>query len=97
MTVTTVISAAQMRRAAPLTDTARGSTNSSRPVASDSTPEKGTVDKSKANTKRNLAQGKGRDAVRTVTSYFAKPGVECIFEAHRWVNAMDSEEGCGNW
>ncbi len=25
------------------------------------------------------------------------PGVECIFEAHRWVNTMDSEANCGNW
>ncbi len=25
------------------------------------------------------------------------PGVECIFEAHRWVNSMDSEADCGNW
>jgi hypothetical protein len=62
----------QKRRAAPLADTARDSKNSSTPVASDTTRplRKGVVDKSKTTTNRNLAQGKGRDAVRTVTSYF---------------------------
>jgi hypothetical protein len=25
------------------------------------------------------------------------PGVEFIFETHRWVNVMDSEADCGNW
>ncbi len=54
----------------PLADTTRDRKNSSTPVTSDMTPEKGTVDKSKATTNRNLAQGKGRDVVRTVTSYF---------------------------
>ena len=43
-------SAAQKRRAAPLTDTARDRKNSSTPVASDTTPEKGAVDKSKGTT-----------------------------------------------
>ena len=63
-------STAQKRRAAPLTDTSRDRKNSSTPVASDTTPEKGEADKSNATTNRNLAQGKGRDDVRTVTSYF---------------------------
>ena len=63
-------SAAQKRRAAPLADTARARKNSSTPVASDTTVEKGASDKNKATTNRNLAQGKGNDTVRTVTSYF---------------------------
>ena len=54
-------SAAQKRRAASLADTARVRKNSSTPVASDTTAEKGAV------------------------------------EAHRWINAMDSEADCANW
>ncbi len=63
-------SVTQKRRAAPLTDTTRDRKKSSTPVTSDTTPEKGATDKNKATTNRNLAQGKGRDVVRTVTSYF---------------------------
>ena len=63
-------SAAEKRRAAPLVDTVRARKNSSTPVASDTTAEKGAADKNKATTNRNLAQGKGNDAVRTDTSYF---------------------------
>jgi hypothetical protein len=43
-------SAAQKRRAAPLTDTARPRKNTYTPVVSDTTAEKGTADKSKATT-----------------------------------------------
>ena len=56
--------------AAPLADTDRARKNSSTPVVSDTTAEKGAADKSKATTNRNLAQGKGIDAVRTAKSYF---------------------------
>ena len=63
-------SAAQKRRAAPLVDTARVRKNTSTPVASDTTAEKGVADKNKATTNRNLSQGKGSDTERTVTSYF---------------------------
>ena len=63
-------SATQKRRAAPLSDTARDRKNSSTPVASDTTSEKGAADKSKVITNRNLAQGKESNAVRTATSYF---------------------------
>ena len=63
-------SAAQKRRAAPLADTTRTRKNSSTPVASDTTDEKGEADKNKAITNRNLAQGKASDVVRTATSYF---------------------------
>ena len=63
-------SAAQKRRAAPLADTGRTRKNSSTPVASDTTAEKGAVDKNKSTTNRNLSQGKENDAVRTATSYF---------------------------
>ena len=63
-------SAAQKRRAAPLADTARTRKNSSTPVASDTTSEKGAADKNKATTNRNVAQGKASDVVRTATSYF---------------------------
>jgi len=51
-------------------DTARTRKSTSTPVASDTTTEKGAADKNKATTNRNLAQGKGSDAVRTATSYF---------------------------
>ena len=63
-------SAAQKRRAVPLTDTSRARKNSSTPVAPHTTAEKGTDDKNKSTTNRNLAQGKGNDDVRTSTSYF---------------------------
>ena len=75
--------------AAPLADTDRARKNSSTPVVSDTTAEKGAADKSKATTNRNLAQGKGSDDVRTVTSYF-----DPVWNA---VNTMDSESDCGNW
>jgi hypothetical protein len=39
-------------------------------VSPDTTTEKGAVDKNKSTTNRNLAQGKGSDAIRTSTSYF---------------------------
>ncbi len=39
-------------------------------VPSGTTAEKGSTDKDKATTNRNLAQGKENDAVHTVTSYF---------------------------
>jgi hypothetical protein len=54
----------------PLVDTARERKNCSTSVASDTTPEKFAVDQSKATTNRTLAQGKGRDDMRTVRSYF---------------------------
>jgi len=53
-----------------LADTVRVRKNSSTPVASDTTDEKGAADKNKATTNRNLTQGKRSNAVRTVTSYF---------------------------
>jgi hypothetical protein len=56
--------------AEPLEDTTRARKNSSTPVASDTTVEKGAADKNKTTTNRNLAQGKGNDDVRTDTSYF---------------------------
>ena len=55
-------SAAQKRRAAPLVDTARVRKNTSTPVASDTTAEKGVPDKNKATTNRNLAL-KGKEAI----------------------------------
>ena len=55
-------SAAQKRRATPLTDTARVRKNSSTPVTSDTTVEKGATDKNKATTNRNLAL-KGKKAM----------------------------------
>ena len=88
-------SATQKCALGALPDAVRSTKKSSTPVASGTTTEKGTADKNKATTNRNLAQGKESDAVRTATSYF-DPGVECIFEAHRWVNAMDSKADCGN-
>ena len=42
----------------------------SAPVESGTTAEKGTSDKDKTTTNRNLAQGKESDVVLTVTSYF---------------------------
>ena len=93
-------SAAQKRAHGALPDAVRATKKSSTPVASGTTTEKGAADKDKPTTNRNLAQGKESNAVRTATSYFEKKydhtGVECIFEAHRWVNAMDSEADCGN-
>ena len=79
-------SASQKHTLGTLPDVVRPTKKSSTPVASDTTVEKGAADKNKATTNRNLAQGKESDAVRTA-----------IFEAHRWVNAMDSEADCGNW
>ncbi len=63
-------SVVQKRRPAAVVDTVRHRKNSSTPVTSDTTPEKGASDKSKSTTNRNLGQGKGRDVVSTVTSYF---------------------------
>ena len=63
-------SAAQKRALGTLPDAVRATKKSSTPVASDTTTEKGGADNNKATTNRNLAQGKGSDAVRTVTSYF---------------------------
>jgi len=63
-------SVVQKRRAVPVADTTRSRKNSSTPVTSDTTTEKGAADKNKVTTNRNLAQGKGIDDVRTVTSYF---------------------------
>ena len=63
-------SAAQKRSLGTLPDAVRATKKSSTPVASDTTAEKGTADKNKVTTNRNLAQGKENDAVRTTTSYF---------------------------
>ena len=63
-------SATQKRALGALSDAVRASKKSSTPVTSDTTTEKGAVDKNKTTTNRNLAQGKESDAVRTVTSYF---------------------------
>ena len=54
-------SAAQKRRAAPLVDTTRARKNSSTPVASDKTTEKGAADKNKATTNRNNVFSKHTD------------------------------------
>ena len=32
-----------------------------------------------------------------LTIYHTAPGLECIFAAHRWVIAMDSQTDSGNW
>ena len=61
------VSATQKHALGALTDTVRATKKSSTPVASDTTAEKGTADKNKTTTNRNLAQ---IDVVRTVTSYF---------------------------
>ena len=53
-----------------LLDTVRARKNSSTPIASETTADKGAPDKSTKTTNRNLAQGQQTDAVRTTTSYF---------------------------
>ena len=63
-------SAAQKRALGALPDTVRATKKSSTPVVVDTTDEKGAVDKNKATTNRNLAQGKETDDVHTATSYF---------------------------
>ena len=63
-------SAAQKHSLGALPDTVRATKKSSTPVVVDTTDEKGAVDKNKATTNRNLAQGKETDDVHTVTSYF---------------------------
>ena len=60
----------QKRALVELPDTVRATKKSSTPVASDTTTEKGVVDKNKSTTNRNLAHGKESDALRTVTSFF---------------------------
>ncbi len=57
-------------RAAPLPDTVRANKNSSTPIASDTTAEKGGADKNTKTSNKNSAQGKETDAVRTATSHF---------------------------
>jgi hypothetical protein len=64
------VSVAQKRTLGALPDAVRATKKSSTPVASDTTDEKGTTDKNKTTTNRNLVQGKERHAVNTVTSYF---------------------------
>ena len=63
-------SAAQKRAHGALPDAVRATKKSSTPVASGTTAEKCATDKDNPTTNRNLAQGKGSNAVRTVTSYF---------------------------
>ena len=63
-------SASEKRKLGALPDTVRDTKKSSTPVTSDTTVEKGATDKNKSTTNRNLAQGKGKDSVHTVTSYF---------------------------
>ena len=55
-------SVSQKRRAEALTDTDRVRKNSSTPVASDTTDEKGAADKNKATTNRNLTL-KGKESI----------------------------------
>ena len=81
-------SAAQKHELGALPDTVRATKKSSTPVVVDTTDEKGAVDKNKATTNRNLAQGKESNST---------PGQSMFFESHRWVNTMDSEADCGNW
>jgi hypothetical protein len=57
-------SAAQKRPGAPLPDTVRARKNSSTPIASETTADKGAPDKSTKMSNRNLAQGQQNDAVR---------------------------------
>ena len=54
----------------PLPDTVRARKNSSTPIASETTTDKGAPDKSTKTSNRNLAQGQQTDVVRTATSYF---------------------------
>jgi hypothetical protein len=69
------VSAAQNRAHGSLSDTVRTTKKSSTPVASGTTTEKGTVDKDKATTNRNLTQGKEIDVVLTATPYgFSQSG-----------------------
>jgi hypothetical protein len=63
-------SAAQKCTHGTLPDTVRATKKSSTLVASDTTAEKGTVDKDKATMNRILAEGKESDVVYTSTSYF---------------------------
>jgi hypothetical protein len=58
-------SVAQKRRAAPLPDTVRARKNSSTPVASDTTAEKGAVDKNKSTTIEGGGHGTLTGHVRT--------------------------------
>ena len=60
----------QKRTLGALPDAVRATKKSSTPVASDTTFKKDAADKNKGTMNRNLAQGKGSDAVSTVTSYF---------------------------
>jgi hypothetical protein len=89
-------SAKQKHRASPLSDTVRDRKNSSRIHTLRIWHDHCTADKSKATTNRNLTQGKENDDV-PYSHVILWPGVECIFEAHRWVNVMDSETDCVNW
>ena len=63
-------SAAQKRRSVPLPDEVRAKKNSSTPIASDTTTDKGGADKNTKTSNKNSAQGKETDAVRTATSHF---------------------------
>jgi hypothetical protein len=63
-------SAAQKRSHGALPDAVRATKKSSTPVASGTTDEKGSADKDKSTTNRNLAQGKESNDVCTATSYF---------------------------
>jgi len=60
----------QKRRAAALPDTVRDRKNSSTPIASDMTDDKGEADKSTKTSNRNLSEGEQTDNVHTTTSYF---------------------------
>ena len=60
----------QKRRAASLSDIVPVRNYSSTPIASDTTVNKGTPDKSTKTSNRNLAQDVQTDFVRTTTSYF---------------------------
>ncbi len=53
-----------------LSDTVRTRKNSSTPIASETTDDKGTPDKSTKTSNRNLTQGQQTDTVLTTTSYF---------------------------
>jgi hypothetical protein len=79
-----------------LPDAVRATKKSSTSVPSGTTVEKGVADKNKATTNRNLAL-KGKKEMLCVQPRHTLTRVEFIFEAHRWVNAMDSEADCDNW
>ena len=75
---------AQKHAHGALPDAVRATKKNSTPVASGTTAEKGTADKDKPTTNRNLAQGKESNAVRTATSYFDPQCVYSFVRLYDW-------------